>query len=187
MDAAVAAQAALAVVAPQACGVGGDAIVLVRDPQGRVISFHGAGRWSEAAGGLTVGDDGSSVTVPGAAHAWSLLIERYGRRSLAQDLAPAVSLAERGFAPDPSLLEGIEESRPRLERGGAGAWSLVASSADRRDRSSAGAGADAPRDRGGRPGRVLSRGTRRRDDPGGPRPRRSADAGGPRLPRDVGG
>ena len=129
VDAAVAAQAALAVVAPQACGVGGDAIVLVRDPQGRVISFHGAGRWSEAAGGLTIRDDGSSVAVPGAAHAWGLLIERYGRRSLAQDLAPAVSLAERGFAPDQSLLEGIEESRPRLERGGAGAWSLVASSA----------------------------------------------------------
>jgi gamma-glutamyltranspeptidase/glutathione hydrolase len=129
VDAAVAAQAALAVVAPQACGVGGDAIVLVRDPEGRVTSFHGAGRWSEAAGGLTVRDDGSSVTVPGAAHAWGRLIERYGRRSLAQDLVPAVSLAERGFAPDRSLLEGIEESRPRLERGGADAWSLVASSA----------------------------------------------------------
>ena len=54
VDAAVAAQAALAVVAPQACGVGGDAIVLVREPDGRVTSFHGAGRWSEASGGLTL-------------------------------------------------------------------------------------------------------------------------------------
>jgi gamma-glutamyltranspeptidase/glutathione hydrolase len=129
VDAAVAAQAALAVVAPQACGVGGDAIVLVRDPGGRVLSFHGAGRWSEAAGGLTVRDDGSSVTVPGAIRAWGLLVERFGRRSLADDLAPAVRLAERGFVPDASLLEGLAESRPRLERGGAGEWSLVASAA----------------------------------------------------------
>jgi gamma-glutamyltranspeptidase/glutathione hydrolase len=128
VDAAVAAQAALAVVLPQACGLGGDAIALVRDPEGGVTSFHGAGRWSEAAGGLTVRDDASSVTVPGAVRAWGLLIERFGRRSLAADLAPAVRLAEQGFAPDKSLLEGIEESRARLERGGAAGWSLVASS-----------------------------------------------------------
>jgi gamma-glutamyltranspeptidase / glutathione hydrolase len=129
VDAAVAAQAALAVVAPQACGVGGDAIVLVREPGGRVTSFHGAGRWSEAAGGITIRDDGSSVTVPGAVAAWDLLVDRFGRRSLAEDLAPAVRLAEEGFVPDASLLEGIEESRARLERGGARGWSLVESSA----------------------------------------------------------
>ena len=92
-------------------------------------SFHGAGRWSEAAGGLTVGEDGSSVTVPGAVRAWELLVERYGRCSLAEDLAPAVRLAEQGFAPDESLLEGLSESRVRLERGGAAGWSLVESAA----------------------------------------------------------
>jgi gamma-glutamyltranspeptidase/glutathione hydrolase len=125
VDAAVAAQAALAVVAPDACGVGGDAIVLVRDPDGRVISFHGAGRWSEAAAGLTVRDDASSVTVPGAVRAWELLIERFGRCSLERVLAPAVRLADQGFVPDAGLLAGIAESRVRLDRGGASGWALL--------------------------------------------------------------
>jgi gamma-glutamyltranspeptidase/glutathione hydrolase len=127
VDAAIAAQAALAVVAPQACGVGGDAIVLVHEPGGDVTSVHGAGRWSEAAGSLPIRDDASSVTVPGAVRAWGLLAERFGRRSLAEDVAPAVRLAEDGFTPDQSLVEAVEEERPRLQRGGAGAWALLPS------------------------------------------------------------
>jgi gamma-glutamyltranspeptidase / glutathione hydrolase len=127
VDAAIAGQAALAVVAPQACGLGGDAIVLVHEPDGTVTSFHGAGRWSEAAGALRIRDDASSVAVPGVVRAWGLLAERFGRRSLAEDLAPAVRLAEEGFAPDPDLREAVEEERPRLERGGAAGWSLLAS------------------------------------------------------------
>jgi gamma-glutamyltranspeptidase/glutathione hydrolase len=129
VDAAIAGQAALAVVAPQACGLGGDAIVLVHEPGGAVTSFHGAGRWSEAAGSMRIRDDASSVTVPGIARAWGLLSSRFGRRSLAENLAPAVRLADEGFASGESLVEAVREERPRLERGGAGDWALLPSAA----------------------------------------------------------
>jgi gamma-glutamyltranspeptidase/glutathione hydrolase len=126
VDAAIAAQAALAVVTPHACGLGGDAIVLVHEPGGAGTSFHGAGRWSEAAGSLAIRDDASSVAVPGMVRAWGLLAERFGRKSLADDVAPAVRLAEDGFVPDGPLMEAVEEERARLRRGGAGAWALPA-------------------------------------------------------------
>jgi gamma-glutamyltranspeptidase/glutathione hydrolase len=111
--------------------VGGDAIVLVHEPGGRVTSVHGAGRWSEAAGSLRIRDDASAVTVPGAVHAWALLVERFARRSLAEDLLPAAGLAERGFRPDDALVEALEGDRVRLERGNAGGWPLLRSAAAR--------------------------------------------------------
>src|SRR5439155_16145719 len=114
---------------PKPCGVWGDAMALVHEPGGRVTSVHGAGRWSEAAGSLRIRDDASAVTVPGAAQAWGLLVERFGRRSLAENLLPAIGLAERGFRPDDALAEALEGGRARLERGGAGGWSLLRSAA----------------------------------------------------------
>ena len=42
VDAAVAAAAALAVVAPDQCGLGGDALLLVRRPDGAVAAYVGA-------------------------------------------------------------------------------------------------------------------------------------------------
>ena len=42
VDAAVAAAAALAVVAPDQCGLGGDALLLVREPDGAVAAYVGA-------------------------------------------------------------------------------------------------------------------------------------------------
>src|SRR5690348_2732994 len=72
VDAAVAAQAALAVVAPQACGPGGDAVGLIARADGDVTAFIGAGALPGGAG--AVGDDASAVTVPGAVAAWDELV-----------------------------------------------------------------------------------------------------------------
>ena len=38
-----------------------------------------------------------SVTVPGAVAGWSLLLERFGRMTLARLLEPAMALADEGF------------------------------------------------------------------------------------------
>ena len=52
VDAAVAANAMLAVVYCNACGLGGDAFALVWDPgEGRLFGYNGSGR---APGGLTI-------------------------------------------------------------------------------------------------------------------------------------
>ena len=108
VDAAVAANAMLAVVYCNACGIGGDAFALVWEPgEGRLHGFNGSGR-SPAA--LTIdavrqaGHDqmpargALAITVPGAVDAWAQLLERFGRRSLADALVPAAATAEDGYA-----------------------------------------------------------------------------------------
>ena len=108
VDAAIAANAMLAVVYCNSCGIGGDAFALVWEPgEGRLHGFNGSGR-SPAA--LTIeavrqaGHDEMpargplTITVPGAVDAWAQLLERFGRRSLADALLPASATAEDGYA-----------------------------------------------------------------------------------------
>jgi len=108
VDAAVAANAMLAVVYSNACGIGGDAFALVWDPaEGRLHGFNGSGR---SPAGLTIdavraaGHDRMPsrgplpITVPGAVDAWSQLLVRFGRRSLADAVRAAADTAERGYA-----------------------------------------------------------------------------------------
>jgi gamma-glutamyltranspeptidase/glutathione hydrolase len=108
VDAAVAANAMLAVVYCNACGLGGDAFALVWDPaDNRLHGFNGSGR-SPAA--LTIdavraaGHDQMpakgplTINVPGAVDAWIQLLDRFGRRSLAHALLPAATAAADGYA-----------------------------------------------------------------------------------------
>jgi gamma-glutamyltranspeptidase/glutathione hydrolase len=107
MDAAVAANAVLAVVYCNACGLGGDAFALVWDPgERRLNGFNGSGRSPaaltpdvvRAAGHDSMPQRGPfTINVPGAVDAWAQLLERFGRRSLADALAPAAETAERGY------------------------------------------------------------------------------------------
>ncbi|MGH2428314.1 MAG: gamma-glutamyltransferase family protein [Candidatus Limnocylindria bacterium] len=107
VDAAVAANAMLAVVYCNACGIGGDAFALVWwPPNARLYGLNGSGR-SPAA--LTIDavrsaghDDMPArgplpITVPGAVDAWSQLLDRFGRRSLADALLPAARVANDGY------------------------------------------------------------------------------------------
>jgi gamma-glutamyltranspeptidase/glutathione hydrolase len=107
-DAAVATAAALNVTEPTSTGIGGDCFALFYDAQTKhVTALNCSGR---APRGLSLdllkqqgfGDGlpmfhGHTVTVPGAAAGWHDLVERHGRLSLAETLAPAIRLAEEGF------------------------------------------------------------------------------------------
>ena len=108
VDAAVAANAILAVVYCNACGLGGDAFALVWDPaERRLHGFNGSGR---SPAGLTIervrdaGHDAMPargplpINVPGAVDAWAQLLERFGRRSFGDALLPAARVAEDGYA-----------------------------------------------------------------------------------------
>lgn len=125
VDAAIAANAMLAVVYCNACGLGGDAFALVWDPgEQRLFGFNGSGR---APGGLTIeavraaGHDTMPargplpITVPGAVDAWSQLLERFGRRSLADALAPAADTAEQGYELTAITAGAIEHSLPTFD------------------------------------------------------------------------
>jgi gamma-glutamyltranspeptidase/glutathione hydrolase len=49
------------------------------------------------------GSGPAAVTVPGALSGWAALLERYGTMSLAEVLAPAIRIAEEGFAVTPII------------------------------------------------------------------------------------
>jgi gamma-glutamyltranspeptidase/glutathione hydrolase len=122
VDAAIAASAVLAVVAPEACGVGGDGIFLLRHPDGSTTALHGAGVWPSAATSWA-DDGGASVTVPGLVEAWCALVGA-GRLPLSESLAPAVGLAIDGHRIGAPVVEAMAEQATRLDAGGAGDWAL---------------------------------------------------------------
>jgi len=107
VDAAVAANAALGVFAPMANGIGGDLFAIVYEARsGKLYGLNASG-WAPAAltpeflKGLGISrmpESGiHSVTVPGAVDGWAKLLERFGRKRLADALAPAIRYAEEGF------------------------------------------------------------------------------------------
>jgi gamma-glutamyltranspeptidase/glutathione hydrolase len=110
IDAIIAANLALGVVAPYFCGYGGDLFAIVWDGRqsGAVpLGYRSAGRAPGAAtidavraasGSATMPVVGAhTVTVPGAVHGWFELLERFGTRSFADLCSPALRYASEGF------------------------------------------------------------------------------------------
>ena len=132
-DAAVAAAAALAVVEPGSTGIGGDCFALYhRAPDGVVEAVNGSGRSPEAltidlAGGLAGFDPQGphAVTVPGAVAGWADTVERFGRMPLDEVLAPAIDLAEHGFAVTPIISRGWQRQEGLLRGKGPAAQDLL--------------------------------------------------------------
>jgi gamma-glutamyltranspeptidase/glutathione hydrolase len=107
-DAAVATAAALNVTEPTSTGIGGDCFALFYEAKKKkVFVLNGSGR---APGALTferVREDGftesldpfhpHTITVPGAAAGWCDLVEKHGKLTMGDVLAPAIRLAEKGF------------------------------------------------------------------------------------------
>ncbi len=124
VDALIAAQAALAVVSPDACGLGGDGFVLLRRPGKPVLAFNGAGPSAKAAThAATTG--GAAVTVPGLVDLWDRLSAEGGKLGLARALQPALEIASDGARVDADLLLARDQQRERLEAGRAGPWELM--------------------------------------------------------------
>ena len=118
IDAAVGVAAMLNVIEPMATGVGGDAFAIIYQARtGKMLGLNASGR---SAYGATLeeyrrrlGEDAKeipsgsilAVTVPGSVDGWSAAIERCGRMTLKDVLAPAIQAAEEGFpvAPQTAL------------------------------------------------------------------------------------
>ena len=118
-DAAVGANAVLAVTSPHACGPGGDVWALVHDSSGPPVALNAAGFAGSGADAARLRAQGldriplrghiASVTVPGAVDGWLALHGRYGRLPLAEVLAEAVRMASDGFAASPHLADRAPE------------------------------------------------------------------------------
>jgi gamma-glutamyltranspeptidase / glutathione hydrolase len=106
VDAAIAANAALGVIEPMMNGVGGDLFAIVYDANAKRLYGLNASGWApkglsiEAlkAKGLTKMRTIDLVTIPGAVAGWDALNARFGKVPLADDLAPAIAMAEQGIA-----------------------------------------------------------------------------------------
>jgi gamma-glutamyltranspeptidase/glutathione hydrolase len=123
VDAAIAAQAVLCVVAPDACGLGGDMFALVGDGDS-VLAVNGAG--AAPLDQQASSDDGPcSITVPGIAGGWAAMHGRWGKLPLDQVLAFAIRLAGQGHRVSHALARAVAAQRGRLQRHGAGDWALL--------------------------------------------------------------
>lgn len=117
VDAAIATNAALAVVSSFMCGLGGDAFWLIHDAETSTTrALNGSGR---SAAGATIDAAHAAglqqmplrgawtVTVPGAVDSWRVAHERHGRLPWAQLFEPAVELAADGFPAGASWVSAI--------------------------------------------------------------------------------
>jgi gamma-glutamyltranspeptidase / glutathione hydrolase len=130
VDAAIAAWAVQGLTEPEMTGLGGDMFILIYLAKtGEVKFVNGTGVAPMAAtvdfykskGGLP-SDGVLSVSVPGAVAGAELATKRYGSKPLAEVLAPAAELAERGFPVTESLAGAIRSSREKLSPSSRKIW-----------------------------------------------------------------
>ena len=117
VDAAIAANAALGLMEPHMCGIGGDLFAIVWDEKEKQLHGlnasgrspkslgHGelSGRLRKLGTRLIPHNSLLSVSVPGAVHGWTTLHDRFGRLPFAELLAPAIHYAETGFPVSPII------------------------------------------------------------------------------------
>ncbi len=107
VDAAIAANAALALMEPTGCGIGGDLFAIVWDPEsGRLHGLNASGRSPrgleleefERRGLEHVPPYGPlPVSVPGCVDGWFELHDEFGRLPMSDLMAPTVRYAREGF------------------------------------------------------------------------------------------
>jgi gamma-glutamyltranspeptidase/glutathione hydrolase len=113
VDAAIAVNAALGLLEPMSCGIGGDLFAIVWDARTqRLYGLNASGRAPRAltADKVKPAADGTiddrtpfSWTVPGTVNGWFALHERFGRAPMADLLAPSIRVAREGH-PVPEII-----------------------------------------------------------------------------------
>ncbi|MGM0982167.1 MAG: gamma-glutamyltransferase [Pseudomonadota bacterium] len=128
VDAAVVAGFALAVTQPRSGNIGGGGFMLISDENsGDVIAIdYRETAPADAFETMFQDESGDAVSqrsrfthlaagVPGTVAGLALALEQYGTMSLADALAPAIRLAEEGFAVPARFVQGLRDTRERFE------------------------------------------------------------------------
>jgi len=107
VDAAIATNAMMGVVSPMMNGIGGDLFAIVYDAKANKLYGLNASGWApenltpeflKKKGLRDMPETGvNTITVPGAVDGWQKLADKFGRKKLSDDLAPAVQTARGGF------------------------------------------------------------------------------------------
>ena len=128
-DAAVAVAATLGVTDPYVAGIGGGGYFVYYDARTRRVSTIDGRETAPAAAGPSMFIDpttgqplslpdavtsGLSVGVPGTLATWERALQRWGRFGLAENLRPAVRVAERGFVVDATFQEQTRQNAKRF-------------------------------------------------------------------------
>jgi gamma-glutamyltranspeptidase/glutathione hydrolase len=126
IDAAIAANAALGLMEPMSCGIGGDLYAIVWDAKTQKLyglnasgrSPYAATRDVFAARGLDeIPEHGPlSWSVPGCVDGWEELRKRFGSRGLAELLEPTAGYADEGFPVTEVIARSWSASASRLRK-----------------------------------------------------------------------
>src|SRR5687768_14197033 len=113
VDAAIATSAAIGLMEPISCGVGGDLFAIVWDPKSQNLNgLNACGRAPQGASVELFRERGMteiptlgplSWSVPGCVDGWDELRKRFGTRSFEQLLAPSIRYAQDGV-PVPEVI-----------------------------------------------------------------------------------
>ena len=124
VDAAIAANAALGLMEPTGCGIGGDLFAIVWDAEKKELTgLNASGRSPKAMTLQYFRDNGIDrippfgplpVSVPGAVDGWFELHGRYGRLPMTEILAPAIAYAKNGFPVSEVIAYYLKFSQRRL-------------------------------------------------------------------------
>jgi gamma-glutamyltranspeptidase/glutathione hydrolase len=127
IDAAVTAGFALAVTQPRSGNIGGGGFMLISSQEKKevVAVDYREKAPAGASRDMFLGADGNvdqklsrfshaSAGVPGTVAGLALALEKYGTISLAESLAPAIELAEKGFVVTPRFSKGVKSKQERL-------------------------------------------------------------------------
>lgn len=124
VDAAIAANAALGLMEPTGNGIGGDLFAIVWDPKTQQLyGYNGSGRSPRS---LTLAEfqrrglkeipatGPLPVSVPGAVDGWFALHQRFGRKPMTDNLAPAIGYARDGHPVAEVIAYYWDRSVPKL-------------------------------------------------------------------------
>jgi len=125
IDAGVAAGICINVLQPDMTNFGGVApIIMYLAERNEVLTISGLGRWPKKASATLFREQHGGRIPPGlirsvtpaAADAWLTALERFGTKTFAEVVAPALELAERGFPVHQFLFDNVSTSAPDLRQ-----------------------------------------------------------------------
>ena len=127
VDAAVAAAAVLGVTEPYSAGIGGGGFMVIRRPNGKVVTIDSREKapaamrpdsFIENGTPLPMSDarySGLSAGVPGTVAGWAKALNRYGTWRFKRVLAPAIDVARQGFVVDDTFVSQTTPNIPYFD------------------------------------------------------------------------